>query len=331
MAGYLVPGGDWWRGEARAVSFEAITRSGHFIKHGIGVILLCWRRVLRAMLIGGLLGVLVAELVASLMEWRFPPSLPAHVAALAFGLACGYGAGLTVLLDELLVGALDTVKWLGGEAGAGVRAAAAIAGREAGELRSGVSRLAPARVRGAPKRHPAAAVTAAQPLVLPPEMDETADAIAATEEFQTTAPRPRVNARPVPAGQLPRITWAFEQIQHTDLPAAAVGALPLTTDELQPPVGETLPPTAPSTPATPSTPSAPAPAADTVLPASEMPPLPLSRAQEPTLPAPHGRGLWSRISQKLVGEPARVWPEQAKGSPGAASAPQHSDVSTPQA
>jgi len=72
--------------------------------------------VLRAMLIGGLLGVLVAELVASLMEWRFPPSLPAHVAALAFGLACGYGAGLTVLLDELLVGALDTVKWLGGEA-----------------------------------------------------------------------------------------------------------------------------------------------------------------------------------------------------------------------
>src|SRR5258705_26336 len=154
MAGYLVPGGDWWRGEARAVSFEAITRSGHFIKHGIGVILLCWRRVLRAMLIGGLLGVLVGELVASLMEWRFPPSLPAHVAALAFGLACGYGAGLTVLLDELLVGSLDTVKWLGGRAGAGVRAAAAIAGREAGELGSGVWRFASARAGGAPKRRP---------------------------------------------------------------------------------------------------------------------------------------------------------------------------------
>src|SRR5258708_13901300 len=92
MAGNLVAGGDWWRGEARAVSFEAITRSGHFIKHGIGVILLCWRRVLRAMLIGGLLGVLVGGLVASLMECRFPPSLPPHVAAPAFGLPTGYRA-----------------------------------------------------------------------------------------------------------------------------------------------------------------------------------------------------------------------------------------------
>ena len=322
MAGYLVAGGDRWRGETRAVSFEAITRSGHFIKHGIGVILLCWRRVLRAMLIGGLLGVLVAELVASLMEWRFPPSLPAHVAALAFGLACGYGAGLTVLLDELLVGALDTVKWLGGEAGAGVRAAAAIAGHEVGELRSGVSRFASARVGSAPKQRPAAAASAAQPVARLPAMDETADAIAATEEFQTTAPRPRVNARPVPAGQLPRITWAFEQLEHTDLPTASVEALTPTTDYVQQPIVETPAPAATATPAIP---------ADTVPPASEMPPLPLSRAQEPTLPAPQARDLWSRISQKLVGEPARVWPEQAKDAAGAAGAPQHPDVSTPQA
>jgi hypothetical protein len=328
MAGNLVAGGDGWRGEARAVSFEAITRSGHFIKHGIGVILLCWRRVLRAMLIGGLLGVLVGELVASLMEWRFPPSLPAHVAALALGLACGYGAGLTVLLDELLVGALDTVKWLGGEAGAGVRTAAAIAGREAGELRSGVSRFASARAVGAPKRRPDAAASVAQPTAPPAAMDETADAIAATEEFQTTAPRPRVNARPVPAGQLPRITWAFEQLEHTDLPAASVEAPPPIIDDMQQPVRETPPPAAPATPATPATLATPA---DAVPPATEMPPLPLSRVQEPTLPAPHTRGLWSRISQKLVGEPARVWPEQAEGAAGAAGAPQHPDVSTPQA
>jgi hypothetical protein len=62
-----------------------------------------------------------------------------------------------------------------------------------------------------------------------------------------------------------------------------------------------------------------------------MPPLPLSRAQEPTLPAPDARGLWSRISQKLVGEPARMWPEQAQEAAGAAGAPQHPDISTPQA
>jgi hypothetical protein len=225
------------------------------------------------------------------------------------------------LLDELLVGALDTVKWLGGEAGAGVRAAAAIAGREAGELRSGVSRFASARAVGAPKRRPAAVASAAQPMARPPAMDETAEAIAATEEFQTTAPRPRVNARPVPAGQLPRITWAFEQLEHIDLPAASMEALPPTTDAMQQPVVETPPSAAPATLATP---------ADAVPPATEMPPLPLSRAQEPTLPSPHTRDLWARISQKLVGEPARVWPEQAEGAAGTAGAPQHPDVSAPQ-
>lgn len=75
---------------------------------------------------------------------------------------------------------------------------------------------------------------------------ETLAEIAATDEFITTAPRPKVNARPVPANQLPRIEWTYEQLERQDetgdapLPATLVAPLerqmpPATPDEDQPP------------------------------------------------------------------------------------------------
>lgn len=60
---------------------------------------------------------------------------------------------------------------------------------------------------------------------------ETLTDIAATEEFMNTAPRPKVNARPVPADQLPRIEWAYEKLErqeeHGNAPAPAALTAPL--------------------------------------------------------------------------------------------------------
>src|SRR5207302_1079500 len=60
---------------------------------------------------------------------------------------------------------------------------------------------------------------------------ETLAEIAATEEFINTAPRPKVNARPVRADQLPRIEWTYEQVErqqeNEDAPATATLVAPL--------------------------------------------------------------------------------------------------------
>lgn len=226
------------RGE-RVLAHEIILHAGNIMKHAVGVLLLAWRRVLRALAIAGVGGVVLGEMAGVFLTRHFPPYLLTHVAAVALGAAMGYGAALTVFVDELLKGALDAVKIVEGEAAAGARAAVVLAEREAGEAKGGLLRLLghrPIAETGAPvararleqavgaMRRPTRPLartfgqfpqqggtqSSIAPALHPMSPDETRADVAATDAFNSTAPRPRVNARPVRADQLPRIGWALE-------------------------------------------------------------------------------------------------------------------------
>lgn len=299
------------RGGMRVLAHEIIRHAGNIMKHVVGVLLLAWRRVLRALAIGGLGGIVIGEVAGVLLTRHFPPYLLTHVAALAFGAALGYGAALTVFADELLEGALDAVKIAEGEVEAGARAALALAERGAGEAWGGLLRLlghqpivetrAPvARTRleqavGAlqrPTRPPARTLgqfpqpSGSQPSMASPRpttAEETRADVAATEAFNSTAPRPRVNARPVRADQLPRIGWALEHAAElAGLAGAAEAAMhsiagrrasrPLAEE----PVAEEMPPI-------PRRPQPPAPAAESPALAIEEA---LQRSEDTPPPAP---------------------------------------------
>jgi hypothetical protein len=299
------------------VGFKLIDTAGTVLKHAIGVLLLVWRRMLQAALIAGAAGFLLAEILAAVLAGQFPPPIPAHVAALAFAAALAYCAAVTVLIVELFEGVFETLRLLEGDATAITRSAAVAAEREVGDLR-GMFGLRPPR-RAAPPANAAAAATSAR---APGETsDETLEEIAATDEFTSTAPRPRVNARPVRADQLPRISWAYEQ--HPEGTNVTENAPGVTLTEL--PDVEPLPPLPPL----PLKDPAAAPAAEP--PVAEPPPMepplaPLSgvdasaetsgseppAADTPTIEprtaptdsqpvAVESRGIWSRISQALVG------------------------------
>jgi hypothetical protein len=174
-----------------------IRRAGDILKHAVGVLLLVWRRVLYAIGIGGAVAFLLAEAAGCLVSHRFPPPLLTHAVALLFAFAVAWGAAVTMFIEELLTGLLDTTHFLEGHVEAGARAAAIIAEREAGEAGRGISRLfgRPRRQQPAMK---AAAITPTAPSApaLLTESDITRADIAATEEFAVTAPRPAVGARP---------------------------------------------------------------------------------------------------------------------------------------
>ncbi|MGZ3599686.1 MAG: hypothetical protein ACXWQ5_08200 [Ktedonobacterales bacterium] len=298
-----------------AVGFTVVYFAGRVLRHIGGILLLCWRRMVVSALIVGGAGLLLAEIAGSSITLQIPAPIPAQIVAVLFAVGLGYGAALTALLAETIVGALDTIRLLEGEAGAGARAAAVIDERAERELSGFVGWIDVGAIavvtrltgrRSSTHRDISTQITAnrgqspapSQPTKLPElpdprkgpqvparialrpplelqrpapdggkqaqaakgEIDtlnlETLAEIAATEEFINTAPRPKVNARPVRADQLPRIEWAYEQVerQQKNEDAAATAALvaPLerqvssgTVDD-----GETLPASAhPLTPA----------------------------------------------------------------------------------
>lgn len=210
------------------VLYGVIELAGKLLKHTLGVLLLGWQRMLRFGLSVGVLSFVMVEVIGSALTRHFPPNILTTVVALIVSFALGYAAALTALADELCIGAAETIRLLEGDAKAGLRAAAVAAEREAGEARSGILRWlghSPANapeskpVRPAASATPPAPSVAGQPEVS--EADETLEAIAATEDFQNTAPRARVNARPVRADQLPRIPWAYEQDGEAAVSASA--------------------------------------------------------------------------------------------------------------
>ncbi len=114
---------------------------GAFLKHIIGVLLLCWRRMLRAGLIAFAIGVVLVLLVAVIATGQAYPGPLALVIALIFGAALAYGIALTVLIEEFLLGVVDLIRLLEGDSKAVTHITAAVTEREVGEVGRGLRRL----------------------------------------------------------------------------------------------------------------------------------------------------------------------------------------------
>jgi hypothetical protein len=248
---------------------EILQKAGLVLKHMLGVALIAWRRMVRAGLISWGIGFILVEIVGALTAHPFSGSGLAITSVVAVIFACvvAYSVMLTVLIDEIIIGAITTVKVVEGDVRAGARALAVATERKAGEAGSGIMRWL---------GHPSA--DRGEQVASYSQARETQDAIDATDEFSSTMPRPRVHARPVSADQLPRITWAMEQVEpveHAEAPAN----------------------------------SAPLPENDTSLPASpvastraDTSPAPVTRPLSTSQPLAEGeRSIWSRISKTLVG------------------------------
>jgi hypothetical protein len=259
------------------LGYEIIEKSGLVMQRALGVVLLCWRRMARAGLVSGVVGFILVEIAGALLQHKFPGPDLITVVALIFALVVAYAVALTVFIDELFIGAIDMIKVLQGDTAAGARALAIATERRAGEAGSGVMRWLGVR----PSRSSAAIEVASSapeglvfaeydnmPYSAEEQWQQTQADVEATDEFLSTAPRPRVNARPVQADQLPRITWAMERLEQDD-EGEASSTHPDITQTIAPRV--TRPITRP-------------------LPAVEE----QSQADPP-------RGIWSRISKTLVG------------------------------
>jgi hypothetical protein len=110
-----------------------LTIAGRVLRHAMGVLLLCWMRALKWGGIAALAGILATEIAAVVLTRSFPPDGLAQVVAFTFGGALAFGVAATIIADELVVGIIESVRLLAGEAEAGIRAAAMVARREVGE------------------------------------------------------------------------------------------------------------------------------------------------------------------------------------------------------
>ena len=261
------------------LGFEIIEKAGLVVKHMLGVVLLCWRRMARAGLISGGVGFVLVETVGALAQKHFPTPVLTTVVAFFFAIALAYSVMLTVLIDELIIGSIELIRVLEGDLLGGARALAIATERRAGDAGSGIMRWLGHPVAPSPTPAPS-------PILAPAyaEPTETQADIEATDEFTSTLPRPRVNARPVSAGQLPRISWAMEQLEQQEAQER------LEQQEAQ----------EPQEPQEPQVPEYAVPVPDS---RSET-----TAADEPisrpiSQPVVEGqRSIWSRISKTLVGE-----------------------------
>jgi hypothetical protein len=267
----------------RVLGIEIIEKAGLAAKHALGVLLLCWRRMARAGLVSGVAGFILVETVSSLLQQKFPGLDLSTVVAMVFALVVAYAVALTVFIDELFIGAIDLLKTLEGDVGAGARAIAIAGERRVGEAGSGIMRwlgVRPYRPHGetvvmSPALEGLVFADIDTPYSAEDQLKQTQADIEATDEFLSTAPRPRVNARPVQAGQLPRISWAMDKLEQEDE---------------APPLPVPPPPEGPLATA----PRATAPRVTRPI----TRPLPIQEDQAHLDPP---RGVWSRISKTLVG------------------------------
>ncbi|HEX8730345.1 MAG TPA: hypothetical protein VF739_17075 [Ktedonobacterales bacterium] len=199
------------------VAYEAIRLAGHIMKHVVGVLLLAWRRVLRALAVAAVAAFVLAEIVGGLIAHAFPP-LPTHVFAGVFAVIVAYCAALTTVIDELIEGALEAVRLVEGDAKAAARSSAILAEREVGEVGRGIRRMfglerdpsaAPSSVRLAATALAAtAALAARRTLTAPPARNTDTGASASASRLLSsrrpvavaTADAP-VRSTPQPGGQ----------------------------------------------------------------------------------------------------------------------------------
>lgn len=201
------------------VGLAGFRLAGTFLKHALGLLMLCWRRMLRASAIAALIGIIATEILACLATGQFPPPLLAQLVSAALALVLAYSAALTVLLYELFAGALDTIRMLMGDAEAGIRAASATVDHETGNVRATLRRLVGLLVK------PPTAASAAAAVTLPPLAARSGrgrmptDAESEGTDAGSVPPHPpRITAWPVPASQLPRIAWTYEEPIHAPPP-----------------------------------------------------------------------------------------------------------------
>jgi hypothetical protein len=202
-----------------------IRAAGHVLRHAVGVLLLSWLRALRAGCIAGLVGVLVVELAAVVMTQRFPPDGNAQLVAVVLAFALAFGAAATVIADEILEGIRDLIGMLAGEAESGARVATTLAEREVGESSAKVLRLVGlGRLLDHQSEQPAQPPATATPAVRLTATSAPSSGVFTTREWtartsdtleelanEPTASSPvRPDAMPVPADQLPRLTWTDE-------------------------------------------------------------------------------------------------------------------------
>ena len=120
--------------DGRLAYAEEITR---FFRQVVGVVLVSWRRILRAGLVSGALTLLGAEIAACLVTGSFPPPTAAHLATVALALAIGYSVAVTMLFAILLRGGIRFIRYLEGDVAVGAQAVSVFARREAREAREG--------------------------------------------------------------------------------------------------------------------------------------------------------------------------------------------------
>ncbi|HEU0028419.1 MAG TPA: hypothetical protein VFQ25_15000 [Ktedonobacterales bacterium] len=166
-----------------------VTFVGALLKHIIGVLLLCWRRMLRAGLIAFAIGAVVTALVEVLGTGEVIPSVMSLIVALLFGLALAYGVALTVLVEELVLGLIDLIRMIEGDISAGAHIAEVVAEREVGQVGQGLRRMVGLPVSKRAPTRPGAK--------LPPLIRER------TPGQQSVSPAPRaaqpLSAQPQPA------------------------------------------------------------------------------------------------------------------------------------
>jgi hypothetical protein len=251
------------------LGYEIIEKSGLVAKHALGVVLLCWRRMVRAGLVSGVVGFILVEIIGSLLQQEFSVLDLTTVVALVFALVLAYATALTVFIDELFIGVIDMIRALQGEAGAGARALAIATERRLGvrpsQSTDTVIATLPTDIANPPVGLVFAEIDAS--FSAEEQSKQTQADVEATDEFLSTAPRPRVNARPVQADQLPRIAWAVERLEQDDEAPSSPppAATPTTAPRVTRPITRPLP------------------------------------AVEEQPPADPPRGIWSRISKTLVG------------------------------
>lgn len=266
-----------------------VTFIGALLKHIIGVLLLCWRRMLRAGLIAFGIGAVVTVLVTVLGTGEAIPSESAFVVALLFGLALAYGVAMTVLVEELILGVIDLIRMIEGDISAGAHITEVVAEREVGQVGQGLRRLlglpvskrasarpgatlpplTRARPQGQPAPTPArpaasapvdamagAAVAGAAALAGATRRAELAGEVSASAMPDSADTQPGAaresSGEPVPADRLPRITWTYE---HEAIRPPATPSQP-SAPAVEPVAEAVAPISAASTPVTSEIPAA---------------------------------------------------------------------------
>lgn len=214
-----------------------ITFIGALLKHIIGVLLLCWRRMLRAGVIAFAIGIVVTVLITVVGTGQAIPSVMSLIVALLFALALAYGVALTVFIEELILGAIDIIRMLEGDLSAAAHITEVVAEREVGQVGQGIRRLFGLPVS---QRAPARPGHTLPPLTRPSASTlveagvAAAGAAAMAAVARRAAPRhapppepqavePTTTGEPVPADRLPRIAWTYEH-EAVRPPASAAPA-----------------------------------------------------------------------------------------------------------